>query len=179
MQEMLLQHIRLMAKYNQWMNQKVYETAATLTTSQLAEDRGAFFGSVLGTLNHLIVADTIWLQRFANALPAHAELDPVRQLPGPPSLDAILFTDFAGLKERRVLLDDAVLAFSGAVTEQELGDTLRYKNMKGIASGRQLFGVLMHFFNHETHHRGQTTTLLSQFGLDVGVTDLLMLLPES
>lgn len=175
---MSVEHIRLMAEYNRWMNRKVYETAGKLSAEQLRENRGAFFGSVLGTLNHLMVADTLWLQRFARALPSHAELDPVRQLPTPASLDETLFTELAPLAARRTLIDETILTFAHALSAEELAATLSYKSIKGLASVRGLHGVLTHFFNHQTHHRGQTTTLLSQFGLDVGVTDLLMLVPE-
>ena len=114
------EHVRLMATYNQWMNRKVYETAGSLTPAQLAENRGAFFGSVLGTLNHIMVADTVWLQRLASALPGHAELDIVRQVPAPPALDTILFSDFRSLRQRRELLDEAILAFAHSLTDAEL-----------------------------------------------------------
>jgi uncharacterized damage-inducible protein DinB len=174
-----VQHIKRMASYNQLMNQKVYDTAAQLTPAQLAEDRGAFFGSVLGTLNHIVVADTVWLQRFASALPTHAMLEAVRQLPTPTSLDAVVMDNLPALRQRRAVLDDAILAFSNSVTEEELISRVTYKNMKGVPATKQLFGLLMHFFNHQTHHRGQTTTLLTQCGLDVGVTDLLALVPET
>lgn len=175
---LLTQHVRLMASYNQWMNKKVYETAGKLTAAQLAENRGAFFGSVLGTLNHIMVGDTVWMQRFAGALQGHSELDVVRQVPTPQSLDAVLFDDFTPLLQRRELLDETILGFASSITDAELSSILQYKNMRGVQSSRQLFNVLMHFFNHQTHHRGQVTTLLTQCGLDVGVTDLLMLIPE-
>lgn len=178
-QSLLTQHVCLMARYNQWMNRKLYETAGKLTAAQLAENRGAFFGSVLGTLNHIMVADTLWLQRFASALPQHPELDVIRQLPTPASLDATLFDDFAALQQQREVLDAAILAFANSVTDDELAGLVRYKSLKGMPASRQLFSLLMHFFNHETHHRGQVTTLLSQGGLDVGVTDLVMLIPEA
>lgn len=175
---LLTQHVQLMARYNQWMNEKAYDTAAQLTAAQLAENRGAFFGSVLGTLNHIVVADTVWLQRFAQGLPQFTMLEAVSRLPTPTALDAEVFGELALLRERRALLDNTILAFAGAVTEQDLASPVVYRNMKGVQSTRQLFGLLMHFFNHETHHRGQLTTLLTQYGLDVGVTDLLVLTPE-
>ena len=81
-------HFALLADYNQWMNRKLYAAAGTLDAEALARDRGAFFGSILGTLNHLVVADTIWLKRFA-AHPAHARaLDALAEVPSPTALDA-------------------------------------------------------------------------------------------
>lgn len=113
-----LHPIHLMADYNQWMNARLYEAASTLSPEALALDRGAFFGSLLGTLNHLVVADTVWLQRLAlhPALQAGlstgqlAELDAVRQLPAPTRLDETVSTTLDGLWQRRQMLDRAILA---------------------------------------------------------------------
>ena len=73
-------HVVLMASYNEWMNARLYEAAGKLPAPELAADRGAFFKSVLGTLNHIVVADTAWLQRFATHPARYATLEPVRQL---------------------------------------------------------------------------------------------------
>jgi len=171
-------HFHLLATYNQWMNEKLYEAAARLTPAELAEDRGAFFGSVLGTLNHVVVADRIWLKRFATLPPFEAPLRPVAELPDPAALDEIPFERFEALRDHRQWLDGQILDWIDGLSEANLALTLRYHNMKGVASARRVSHVLLHFFNHQTHHRGQATTLLSQVGEDVGVTDLLMLIPE-
>lgn len=171
-------HLHLLTTYNQWMNEKLYEAAAHLSPAELAEDRGAFFGSILGTLNHLVVADRIWLKRFAT-LPAFTDvLRPVSELPDPESLDQILFERFEALREHRQWLDGRILQWIEGLEESDLEQVLAYHNMKGVPSRRRVSQLLLHFFNHQTHHRGQTTTLLSQVGEDVGVTDLLMLIPE-
>lgn len=172
-------HIRLMARYNQWMNDKVYDVAATLSPAELALDRKAFFGSIIGTLNHLVIADTAWFKRFATHPAAFAALDGIRALPQPVSLDQTLFADLAGLRERRQFIDRCILAFADEVTEPTLDHALEYRNMKGLPMRKHFFSLLMTVFNHQTHHRGQTTTLLSQAGLDVGVTDLLALIADS
>ena len=172
-------YARKMAEYNAWMNAKVYQAAGQLTPAALAQQRGAFFGSILGTLNHLVVADTIWLKRFA-AHPAqwHA-LQPVRALALPERLDSVLFTDLPAMTSHRVWLDGVISALADALTDADLSSTLHYTNTKGAPFARALSGVLMHFFNHQTHHRGQVSTLLSQAGADIGVTDLLVLLPDA
>lgn len=182
-----LHPIHLMADYNQWMNARLYEAARTLSPEALALDRGAFFGSLLGTLNHLVVADTVWLQRLAlhPALQAGlstgqlAELDAVRQLPAPTRLDETVSTTLDGLWQRRQVLDRAILAMAHALNEPDLDEPLDYFNMKNIQQHKSVFSLLLHFFNHQTHHRGQATTLLSQAGVDVGVTDLLALIPAA
>lgn len=71
-----------------------------------------------------------------------------------------------------------IINWVAALTDDELSTTLSYHNTKGVASKRRYSSLVVHFFNHQTHHRGQTTTLLSQAGVDVGVTDLLALIPE-
>ncbi len=165
-----------MAGYNAWMNAKLYESAAKLTPAALAEDRGAFFGSLLGTLNHLVVGDTIWLQRFAKHPAAHASLDPVRALEPPTALDQVLFDSLEPLRERRQLLDGAINRWAAELSDADLQHVFEYKNMRGIASRKRFASLVTHFFNHQTHHRGQATTLLFQAGQDVGVTDLLALI---
>lgn len=171
-------YVRKMAAYNQWMNTRLYDLAAGMPPGEVSVDRGAFFGSILGTLHHLVNGDTGWLKRFANSGAPSRSLDPVRSLEGPLALDEIRFPELAGLRARRTLLDTAILDWSGELTDADLHATVNYVNMKGEAHGKPLGALLMHFFNHQTHHRGQATTLLSQAGVDVGVTDLLALLPD-
>jgi uncharacterized damage-inducible protein DinB len=172
-------YVRKMAEYNAWMNAKVYEAAARLAPEALEQERGAFFGSILGTLNHLVVADTIWLKRFAAHPAQFAALEPVRPLALPERLDSMLFTDLAAMTVHRVWLDGVISAFAASVTDADLASALHYTNTKGAPFTRQLSGLLMHFFNHQTHHRGQVSTLLTQAGEDIGVTDLLALLPDA
>lgn len=168
-------HAVLMASYNAWMNAKLYDAAATLSAEALALDRGAFFGSILGTLNHLVVSDTIWLKRFA-AHPAQPKvLQVVCALPNPTALNQLVFTDLAALRERRQLLDTTIQAWAATLTADDLAQTLSYTNTKGESKAKNMGSLAMHLFNHQTHHRGQTTTLLTQAGLDVGDTDLLAL----
>ncbi len=171
-------YVKKMAAYNQWMNARLYELAARLPPGEVSVDRGAFFGSILGTLHHLVNGDTGWLKRFADNAAQSRSLDPVRALEGPVTLDEIRFPDLANLFVRRTLLDTAILDWSDELTDADLRMTVSYVNMKGEAHGKPLDALLMHFFNHQTHHRGQATTLLSQAGVDVGITDLLELLPD-
>lgn len=171
-------HICLMATYNEWMNAKVYEAARKLPDEALSANRKAFFGSVLGTMNHLVVGDTTWLKRFASHPAKHASLEPIRGLPVPERLDQILFTDIRDLSGHRQWLDGIITAWAHSISESDLDHVLHYANLKGVAVDKNFFSLVMHFFNHQTHHRGQITTLLSQAGIDVGVTDLLALIPN-
>jgi uncharacterized damage-inducible protein DinB len=105
-------------------------------------------------------------------------LNPVRELPEPQSPDEILYHDFGQLTAHRVMLDALIKAWAASLTEEDLDCSLRYSNMKGVVAIRRFSSLIMHFFNHQAHHRGQATTLLSQTGRDMGVTDLLMLIPN-
>ena len=160
------------------MNSKVYAAAGSLTAEALARDRQAFFGSIQGTLNHVAVADTMWLKRFALHSGSAAALDPIRKITMPTKLDQVLFTDFGALSEYRKLLDATITAWVALLTDNDFEQLFDYTTTKGVATRKQLAGVVLHFFNHQTHHRGQATTLLSQAGSDVGDTDLLVLIPN-
>jgi uncharacterized damage-inducible protein DinB len=174
----ILEHIRLLARYSQWMNQKVYEAAGKLSPAQLAEDRHAFFGSLLNTLNHLVVTDIIWGHRLGAHPAAGVALGPILRMQRPAALDQVLHHDLTSLWEARQKLDEVLIGWTAALSEPDLDHVLEYRNMKGVPQ-RKLYGSLvLNLFSHHTHHRGQITTLLFQFGQDVGVTDLLALIPD-
>jgi Uncharacterized protein conserved in bacteria len=173
-----LDRFRLLSRYNRWMNGKVYEAAARLSAEEVARDRGAFFGSILGTLNHLVVADTIWLKRLARHPGAAALARNLDDLEMPAALDAVVETELSALRRRRDHLDDLIDALTESLVDDDLAVPLAYRRINGEANHKRLGDVLAHLFNHQTHHRGQVTTLLTQAGVDVGVTDLLVLLPD-
>ncbi|QIL91074.1 damage-inducible protein DinB [Microbulbifer sp. SH-1] len=174
----LKNHFQMMADYNQSMNSQIYGAAGHLSAEELAEDRQAYFGSILGTLNHILVGDTIWLKRFATHPSSRTSLREISVLPNPDSLDQILFNDFAALTEHRVWLDSQIIHWIDTLTEADLDSVLSYRSTKGVPANKRFSSVILHFFNHQTHHRGQVSTLLSQAGRDVGVTDLLIRIPE-
>lgn len=169
----------LMARYNQWMNERMYASAGKLSSAELNEDRGAFFGSVLGTLTHLAVADTIWLHRFAEHPLGFRALVGLSAFPRPTSLRQILAEDLLQLAEYRQQLDEIILGWAEEITAGHLDAEISYASMAGVRGMKNFSGLVLHFFNHQTHHRGQATTLLFQIGVDVGVTDLLAIVPNS
>lgn len=176
---MLTKHFTLMASYNQWMNTKLYAATATLPNEKISEHSGAFFGSILGTLNHILIADTAWLKRFAHHSHSFSTLNNIADLPMPTRLDAMLHHDFEQLTIARRLLDDTIIHLCDELTDEILLQPLTYHNMKGERFTKQFSFLLQHFFNHQTHHRGQTTTLLFQKSVDVGVTDLLAITADA
>lgn len=150
-----------MARYNAWMNTKLYDAAATLTDAERKEDRGAFFGSLHATLEHLLLGDRAWMNRLAGR---DYEMKPI----GEP-----LIADFAELRAARVAMDADLLAWTAELTEAWLAETMEWESVVfGGSFAHPHWGLVQHMFNHQTHHRGQATTLLTQRGLDIGSTDM-------
>jgi len=160
------------ARYNRWMNEKLYGVVATLSDEARKRDCGAFFKSIHGTLNHILLADRVWLARF-KGVPAPEGF----MAPGIRSLDQELYSDFEGLRRERALTDDELTAWVTALSQEQLAAPLVFMR-RGHRLETPLWGVVAHVFNHQTHHRGQVTTLLSQQGHDPGVTDLFAMLRE-
>ncbi len=158
-------YARTMSAYNRWMNERLYATCDALSDEERKSDRGAFFRSIHGTLNHILLADRVWLGRFTNQ-PFVIK-----------GLDQELYSDFAELSVERQLTDSAIAVWADGLTEQALTSPLTYNGKSSKSGTYPLWVAVTHLFNHQTHHRGQITTLLSQAGLDMGVTDLLRL-PE-
>jgi uncharacterized damage-inducible protein DinB len=146
----MLDAIRHLSGYNTWANGKVYDAAAKLTPDHLWRDTGLFFKSVGGTLNHILVADRVWMKRFSG------EGD------HPTRLDAILHTDFNELRAARDAEDRRIAKFIEGLDADRLAQTFTYRLMtlpQDVTS--TLWPDLLHFFNHQTHHRGQAHTGLS------------------
>jgi uncharacterized damage-inducible protein DinB len=171
-------NFELMASYSQRMNKSVYEAASKLSSGELEKDRGAFFGSIIGTLNHILVGDIIWLQRFASHKVDFPSLDYVRVIDTPVSLDVTLYSKLSALTEARTTMDEVIVQFASELSDQAIASPLMYSNTKEQPFIKNFGYLLQHFFNHQTHHRGQVSTLLSQAGIDIGVTDLLMDIPN-
>lgn len=168
----------LMARYNGWMNEKMYAAAARLPASEWGAERKAFFGSLAGTLHHLILTDTIWLQRFAAHPVRYLALDAARMLPTPGALAETTPPPLPLLWERRQMLDAVISGWVTELREEHLDQTLHYRRLNGETGAKRFGHVIAHFFNHQTHHRGQASTLLCQAGVDIGPTDLLMLIGD-
>ncbi|MFC3052019.1 DinB family protein [Kordiimonas pumila] len=153
----------LMATYNATANRTLYDCCAQLSDDARTQDKGAFFGSIHATLNHIIVADDIWMARFKGEAVPHA------------SLDTIVYDDFDPLQEGRVARDAAMLTFFKMAPDSFFKHDLSYHNMAGKAFSYPIRFVVNHFFNHQPHHRGQVHTLLSQAGLETPISDLIYL----
>jgi uncharacterized damage-inducible protein DinB len=148
---MLKAHFDELAAYNRWANRRIYNDAASLPDEVRERAAGLFFGSVHGTLNHLLVADYIWMRRFTGDGPA------------PERLNQILYENFVELRSAREQEDERIFEF---VTGLEGYDTvLSYQNSSGKTYQQELGPALRHFFNHQTHHRGQVHAGLTIAGI--------------
>lgn len=172
-----LDNYRFLARYNRWMNQRLYAACEPLGDEERQRQRGAFFGSIHHTLAHLLLADRLWLYRFASQPTQFSALD-AAALAFPPGVDYVsvaAYPDWVGLRQERDTLDEVIERWLAEMTPDFLGSTMRYANTKGVRRAHPAWQAMTHFFNHQTHHRGQTTTLLMQAGVDMGVTDLIAL----
>ncbi|WP_036798719.1 DinB family protein [Pleurocapsa sp. PCC 7319] len=174
----LLNNLQLMSRYNQWMNQKVYQTAQKLDHEKIKQDQGAFFGSILGTLNHIFVADVIWLRRFSQYPQQYKSLNHLPELTSYTALDQIVADDLEAWYQSRHELDLVIINWCQEISSVDLDHGLQYTDTKGQQYQKNFGQLIQHFFNHQTHHRGQVSTLINQQGVDLGVTDLLMIIPE-
>jgi uncharacterized damage-inducible protein DinB len=147
------QHFAMFAGYNRWANERLYETAARLPDADYRADRGAFFGSLHRTLNHLLVTDRIWMRRFTGEGPA------------PTRLDEILFESLAELGAARIEEDERIIGYIDGLSEADLAATFSYRRTSSPDEITQpLAPAIAHMFNHQTHHRGQAHALLTILG---------------
>lgn len=165
-------HYQLMALYNRDMNHRLYELLKPLAFDDLTKDRGAFFKSLFGTLSHILNADILWMKRFCGH-PSAKAFEPVMAFASPKDLDDILFPDLKSWAKARFELDALIMQAIATLTEDDFATSLEFSRLNGDRHKKPLGLALSHFFNHQTHHRGQITTLLSQIGLDIGVTDVI------
>jgi uncharacterized damage-inducible protein DinB len=166
--DMLRSRYTMLADYNRWANARLYDAAAQLSDSDYRADRGAFFRSVHGTLNHLLLTDRVWMGRFSG--------ETVRA----PALDSILHDDLPTLAAERVREDATIQAFVRALDAQRLGSVLRYARASATTVYSQpLWTALDHFFNHQTHHRGQIHAILTGLGARAPELDLIFFQREA
>jgi uncharacterized damage-inducible protein DinB len=162
-------YVRTMAEYNAEMNRRLYGAAARLSDAERREPRGAFWGTIHGTLNHLLWGDQQWMSRFDNwPKPTVA----IKESAG-------LFDDFAALHETRERSDADISRWAAKVDDAWIAEDLVW--FSG-AAGREMRApkqlLITHFFNHQTHHRGQVHAMLTAAGQETGDTDLFLLIPQ-
>ena len=153
----------MLAGYNAWTNRRLYDAAAALADADYRADHGAFFGSVHGTLNHILVGDRVWMHRFTGEGPL------------PTRLDEILYDALPALRAAREAEDARIAAYVASLSPSDLEGTIRYRTISKPADIKQeLKLALLHVFNHQTHHRGQVHCLLTRITDAAPSLDLIL-----
>lgn len=148
----MLAALSQLAAYNRWANARLFAAALAMPDEDYRRPTGVFFGSLHGTLNHLLVADRIWLKRITGIGEA------------PARLDAVLFEDRAALTRARLAEDRRILAVVAGLDEAALTRSLAYVTTSGTPQTSALGDILLHLFNHQTHHRGHAHACCSILG---------------
>ena len=154
-------HFQTFAHYNKWANMRLYDACGGLSQRKLSRDVGVFFTSLIGTLNHIVVTDRVWLSRLTG------------QGTHPPSLDSIITTDLPELRLLAMAEADRLVEWVERLPSDELELPFEYKNMAGVPYVQKRRESLAHLNNHQTHHRSQATTCLNILGVNPPVLDLL------
>jgi uncharacterized damage-inducible protein DinB len=157
-------YVRMMASYNRWQNASLYAAADGLSGAARKQQRGAFFGSIHGTLNHLLFGDQSWMSRFAGtAKPKAASI----------AQSVAMYESWEELKRERAAFDAVIIDWAGRLDAAWLeGDLTWYSGAMQREVTRPKALLVVHMFNHQTHHRGQVHCMLTQAGARPGDTDL-------
>lgn len=158
-------HFSMLARYNAWANARLYAHAAALPDEAYRRDVGVYFESLHATLNHLLVADRIWMRRLSGTGEQ------------PKALNAILFDDLAALRAARVAEDQRIEEFIANLAPSDIERELEFKSLNGMPQRQPVGEILAHVFNHQTHHRGQAHAVLTLVGVaEPDSLDLFMML---
>jgi uncharacterized damage-inducible protein DinB len=159
-------YVQRMARYNRWQNENLYGVADTLSDDERRKERGAWFGSIHKTLSHLLWGDKVWMSRFTD-LPR-----PDVGIPGSVSL----FPDWDKLKAERIDFDRTIVGWAEKVDDRWLAtDQTFYSAATQREWTRPRWVLITHMFNHQTHHRGQVHSMLTQAGGRPSDTDLTVM----
>ena len=174
----IVQNFQMMAHYNQRINQQLLAVCQSLPDDLLNKPTGSFFATITDYWNHLLFGDLILLGRLANNNLAGLSSNSLANFPTPVSPQDTYFERIAELSSARASLDELIIDFCQQLSEQECSTIIRYTTTEGDCVSKIASDVIQHLFNHQTHHRGQLTCVLSQFGADYGCMDLPVIVPE-
>lgn len=152
---------KLFSKYNTWMNEKIYSECSQLSDLVRKTDSKAFFGSIHKTLDHIVYGDLAWLERLRD------------NESNPRPIDNVLYESWDALMNKRVSLDREIDEWVNQLDDDFLNTLFTYtSNVDKVSRTVPYWSLVTHMFNHQTHHRGQVSTLLSQLSIDIGPTDI-------
>lgn len=163
-----------LALHNQSLNQRMIEATARLPVDRQWANLGAFFKSIMGTLNHLYVTDIVWLQRVnAGTVPFVALSDIARIDSRGWNYSTVVFDDLTAFAQARKELDDIIVNWTQCLAERDLNESMHYQNLRGIEYNKPLGAIVLQLFTHQIHHRGHVTCMLAQEGQIIDGTGFL------
>ena len=170
-----MEQFLLLAKYNRWMNDSIYKTCLEMGQSNVDKNQNSFFSSISKTLNHLLLGDLVWLYRCSGDKEVMRFVDGNGDDFKIRSLDQVIFSKLEGLWEKRKDVDKSIVAYVESLNPNQVNESIEYRSTDGCLHSKDLGTVLTHWFNHQTHHRGQITALIQQQGYEFGTTDLILI----
>jgi uncharacterized damage-inducible protein DinB len=164
---------QLLAEYNAATNLEMIGILEKLPPERLAQEVGSFYESILGLVNHILVSDIVWLERFAKQFPELAFVKPRLPALKMQKWTEVVWPSLAAYRPVRLDLDEVIRQAFGAVSDLHYGAELSYQNIRGIDQKKIAWRAFLHFFNHQTHHRGQVSVLLDQFKVENDYSNLI------
>jgi len=171
----MMEHFLLLAKYNRWMNQSIYKTCLAMGQDNVDKNQDSFFPSISKTLNHLLLGDLVWLYRCSGDKGVMRFVDGDGHDFKIKSLNQVIFSKLEELWEKRQGIDNDIVKYVESLSPDQINEPVEYRSTDGCLHSRDLGTILTHWFNHQTHHRGQITALMHQQGYDFGTTDLILI----
>lgn len=174
----LIENFQMMAKYNERINQQLLRCCQLLSNKGLTKESHSFFPNIISYWNHILFGDLIMLRRLAANEVASLSLADFTELPTPKSPRDIYHNNFSDIIELRNKLDALINQYCQSLTEKDCDRFISYQTTEGESITKKVADITQHMFNHQTHHRGQLTCILSQFGVDYGCMDLPVIVAE-
>ena len=173
-----MEQFLLLAKYNRWMNHSIYKTCLAMGQGNVDKNQNSFFPSISKTLNHLLLGDLVWLYRCSGDKGVMKFVDGNGDDFKIRSLDQVIFSRLEALWEKRKDVDNDIVEYVESLSPDQVNESIEYRSTDGSSHSKDLGTVLTHWFNHQTHHRGQITALIHQQGYEFGITDLIFIESE-
>ena len=170
-----MEQFLLLAKYNRWMNQSIYKTCLAMGQDSVDKNQHSFFSSISKTLNHLLLGDLVWLYRCSGDKGVMRFVDGDGHDFKITSLNQVIFSKLEELWEKRKSVDNEIVKYIENLSSDRVNELVEYRSTDGGLHSKELRTILTHWFNHQTHHRGQITALIHQQGYEFGTTDLILI----
>ncbi|WP_353518023.1 DinB family protein [Thalassotalea sp. SU-HH00458] len=173
-----MNNFKMMSLYNQRINRQLMHCCLPLSVEILEQDSHSFFTNIMSYWNHLLFGDLVLLTRLAQHNIGQLTLADFTRFPAPISPQDIYYQELTQLNTCRQALDELIICFCQNLTEQACEQVISYTTTEGVLLTKKVADIVQHLFNHQTHHRGQLTCLLSQNGVDYACMDLPVIVPE-